>query len=155
MRKLLSGLCFSVLLSQAFALSTSYVTEYKSPAYHVCTTSDAGKTWVDLGALSPGISVPFDNQVDAVAVGQINDCDYNGSSWTNHNADVQWLDWVLTDYMWGPFMPSPNSAVIFWQTNAPWTHATNNIGVNSVCIFGDEASADGPGVVDCFSDISI
>jgi hypothetical protein len=152
MQKLLSGLCLSVLLSQAFSLSTSYVTVYKSSAYHVCTTSDAGKTWVDLGALSPGVSVPFDNQVDAVAVGQINDCNYNGSSWTNHNADLQLQGWTgpyCNDY---PFIPTPNSALIFWQTNTPWQHAITNTGVHSICIFGGSASDVGPGVIDCFDD---
>ena len=128
---LLVPLCISI---NAFA---SHVTNSDSVYYHVCTTSDGGKTWDDGGTVHPSSDIQYNAAADAVAIGRIGDCNYTGSSWTNHAGDVISTDWqwnggdVFTEEM------NANAAMIFWQRDAN-THIEEswpNYGLDSVCLY--------------------
>ena len=130
---LLVSLCMSI---PAFA---SYVTQTETAYYHVCTTSDGGKSWQDAGTVHSSHVIPFDASADAVAVGRFSDCNYTGGSWTNHYGDFYVFNWTRIK----PGHPgidenfSPNAAMIFWQESQPFTHVESdaNTGLDSVCIY--------------------
>ena len=132
MKKLLLfvPLCISI---NAFA---SHVTNSDSVYYHVCTTSDGGKTWDDGGTVHPSSDIQFNAWADAVAVGRIGDCNYNGSSWTNHAGDVTTTDWAWSGGGYDDEDVNANAAMIFWQKESG-THVASddNWGLDSVCFY--------------------
>ena len=114
------------------------ITNVSSNYYHVCTTSDGGYTWKDEGTVDPNTSSSFDSTADGVAVGRIGDCNYYGNSWTNHAADYNVFNWSNIDDPDIDGIPwdfNSNAAMIFWQENA-FEHVSNNIGLDSVCLYG-------------------
>ena len=130
---LLVSLCMSI---PAFAAD---ITNSSSDYYHVCTTSDGGATWKDAGTVAPNTSSSFDGTADAVAVGRIGNCDYNGTSWTNHAADYNEVEWSNHDDpdvngIYQQF--NSNAAMIFWQGNHSFEPSNPNVGLDSVCLWG-------------------
>ena len=128
---LLIALCMSI---SAFASQVSNETGYY---YHVCTTSDAGKSWNDAGTVDPSTSMDFDASADAVAIGKIGDCSYSGNSWNNLAADVQILNWYNNADP-TELNINDNAAMIFWQTPTSFTHISTQHGLDSVCMSADD-----------------
>ena len=131
---LLVSLCMSI---PVFA---SDITNSSSYYYHICVTYDGGYTWKDEGTVNPNTSSSFDGTADAVAIGRIGDCNYNGTSWTNHAADWAVLDWSNqsnpNDGIHQEFLS--NAAMIFWQESQPWVHSNSNVGLDSVCLYAGQ-----------------
>ena len=129
---LLVPLCISI---NAFA---SHLTNTDGIYYHVCTTSDGGKSWKDGGSVHPSSAISFDATADAIAVGRIGDCNYTGGSWTNHAGDVSVEGWsYASDSV--PEAVNGNAAMIFWQKTAN-THVESgaNYGLDSVCFYDSQ-----------------
>lgn len=139
--KKIFGIMSLCMIIPAFA---SQVSNAEPWYFQICTTYDGGKTWINGGDVKPNTADTFNAAADAVAVGKIGDCNYVGSSWTNHKQDVNIVNWHNNRGLETVQQFHNGAAMIFWQTSEPFTKQTQDFGLDSVCLYDGNVTYSDP-----------